>query len=38
MNAEHGKEVKFEWKREGLNHSFRGKGWSGKDLRRNLVK
>ena len=30
MNAEEGKEVNYVWKREGLNHSVEGRGWSGK--------
>ena len=38
MNAEQGKEVKFEWKREGRNHSIKGKGWSGKDCSRTFSK
>jgi hypothetical protein len=37
MNAEHGRDVKFEWKREGLNHSAKkGKGWSGKDCKKTF--
>jgi sigma54-dependent transcription regulator len=36
MYAEHGKEVKFEWKREGLNHSVPGKGWRGKLCRKTF--
>jgi hypothetical protein len=36
MNAEHGKEVKFVWKRQGVNHSVRGKGWSGKHCKKTF--
>jgi hypothetical protein len=36
MNAEHGKEVKFKWKREGLNHTVQGKGWSGKHCKKTF--